>query len=292
MYRLQLLCQLIILITLIGQPGSAARPIVIFKPQWNEIFVGDSITMSCDVEPGALYYEWYHNYRLISSSKDYVISFAGTRHSGDYWCLTRVGGTSEKITLSVSDGPVILQAPLYVYEGDDVSLRCHSPRGHSARQTIFYRNNQIIQTSAIDPDVLPIKYTDLTDTYRCLKEVLTTYTYIAETTISYTESVGTISVTFQPNWNKLLTGESITMTCHGEGHLTYHWFQNNAIVAERPMYTIRSAQVAHSGIYQCRTDRGYSAVFRLDVSNGVGLEKGSTNQSLGQQHFTICILST
>ncbi|XP_072284824.1 Fc receptor-like protein 5 [Pyxicephalus adspersus] len=259
-YRLLLL--LIILI------GSSSSPVMIFKPNWKRILIGESITMSCIVETSASYHKWYHNDQLISSSKDNVISFAETRHSGDYWCSTNTGGRSEKITLSVSNGPVILQAPLYVYEGDDVPLRCHSPQGRSTRQTIFYRNNQIIQTSATDPDLLPIKYTDLTDTYRCTKKLLTTYNYSDETTVSYTASDWTIHVSFQPNWNKLLIGESITMTCHGESHLTYHWFRNNVMVAEGPIYTIKSAWVENSGMYQCQTNLGKSAAFRLDVSDG------------------------
>ncbi|XP_072284825.1 high affinity immunoglobulin gamma Fc receptor I-like [Pyxicephalus adspersus] len=226
--------------------------------------------MSCYVEPAASYHEWYHNNQLVSSSKDYAISYALTGDNGDYWCLDSIGGTSEKITINVTYGPVILQAPLYVHEGDDVSLRCHSPQGRSVKQTIFYRNNQIIQTSATDPDLLPIKYTDLTDNYRCTKQLLTTITdtHSAETNISYTGTYGSVRVTFQPNWNKLLTGESITMICHGESHLNYHWFHNDVMVAEELSYRITSAQVGHSGIYQCQTNLGKSAKFRLDVSDG------------------------
>ncbi|XP_072284826.1 uncharacterized protein [Pyxicephalus adspersus] len=261
MYRLHLTFPFIILI------GFAADPVVILKPNWNKIRIGESITMSCDVEPAASYYKWYHNNSLVSLSKVYAITFAETRHSGDYRCSDSIGGTSEKTTLSVSNGPVILQAPLHVYEGDDVSLRCHSPQGRSARQTTFYRNNQTIQTSATDPDVLPIKYTDLTDTYRCTKPLLATYIYSDDTTISYTASDWTIRVSFQPNWNKLLTGESITMTCHGESHVTYHWFRNNVKVAEGQIYRIRSARVGNSGLYQCQTYLRKSAAFRLDVSD-------------------------
>lgn len=80
-----------------------------------------------------------------------------------------------------ASGEVILQAPVYIYEGDDVSLRCYSP--YPAKQTIFYKNNQMIQNN--DSDLLPIKSTDLTSTYRCSKQFLRTFykTYSSDDTI-------------------------------------------------------------------------------------------------------------
>ncbi|PIO26243.1 hypothetical protein AB205_0073860, partial [Aquarana catesbeiana] len=225
--------------------------------------------MTCNVETPASFYYWYHNNNWISTGKNYVIVFAGSGDSGDYKCWTRTSGTSEIVTLSVISGPVILQAPLYVYEGDNISLRCSSAFRSQATQTIFYRNNQTISKSTTN-DTLELKYTDLKATYSCSKQVLptiSTHNYSAETTISYTENAGTIPVTFTPDWNKLLTGDNITMTCHGGNYWTYHWFQNDMFVAEGQTYTITSAQVGHSGIYQCRTSHGDSLQFRLEVSN-------------------------
>ncbi|PIO26244.1 hypothetical protein AB205_0073870, partial [Aquarana catesbeiana] len=224
--------------------------------------------MTCNVEPPASFYHWYRNNKAISTGKNYVIFFAESENSGDYKCWTRTGGTSEIVTLSVISDPVILQAPLYVYEGDNISLQCSSPSGSVATQTIFYRNNQTISKSTTN-DTLQLKYTDLKDTYSCSRQVLTTitHTYKAETTISYTENAGTIPVTFTPDWNKLLTGDNITMTCNGGNDWTYQWLQNDTLVAEEQTYTITSVQVGHSGIYQCRTSQGLSLPFRLEVSN-------------------------
>ncbi|XP_073465127.1 high affinity immunoglobulin epsilon receptor subunit alpha-like [Aquarana catesbeiana] len=268
MYGLQLPFQ-IILISLIGQLGFSARPVVTFIPNWKKIHIGQTITMTCNVEPPASFYHWYRNNNWISTEKNYVIVFARSGDSGDYKCWTRTGGTSEIVTLSVISDPVILQAPLYVYEGDNISLRCSSPSGSVVTQTIFYGNNQTISKLTTN-DTLQLKYTDLKATYSCSRQVLTTiaHIYIAETTISFTENAGTIQVTFTPDWNKLLTGDNITMTCHGGNYWTYQWLQNDTLVAEGLTYTITSAQVGHSGIYQCRTSHGDSLPFRLEVSNG------------------------
>ncbi|XP_077330543.1 uncharacterized protein LOC143973516 [Lithobates pipiens] len=268
MYGLQLPFQ-IILISLIGQLGSAARPVVTFTPNWKKIHVGQSLTMTCNVEPPAPFYYWYRNNNWISRGKNYVTDSARAGESGDYKCQTSNGGTSEIVTLSVIYGRVILQAPLYVYEGDNISLRCSSPSGSLATETIFYRNNQTILNSTTN-DTLQLKYTDLKATYSCSRQVLTTitYTYIAATTISYTENAGTIPVTFTPDWNKLLTGDNITMTCNGQNDWTYQWLKNDMLVAEGQTFTITSAQVEHSGIYQCWASHAHSLPFRLEVSDG------------------------
>lgn len=50
--------------------------------------------------------------------------------------------------------------------------------------------------------------------------------------------------------------------------MTYKWLQNGTVVAEEKNYKITSAQVGHSGIYQCRTNLSNSASFRLDVVDG------------------------
>ncbi|XP_040187955.1 high affinity immunoglobulin gamma Fc receptor I-like [Rana temporaria] len=73
---------------------------------------------------------------------------------------------------------------------------------------------------------------------------------------------------FTPEYNKLLTGENITMTFNEKIGVTKYWHKDNERVAEGRSYTITSARVGHSGNYNCRTNRGHSATFRLDVSDG------------------------
>ncbi|XP_073465566.1 Fc receptor-like protein 5 isoform X2 [Aquarana catesbeiana] len=265
MCRLRGPCQIIILIYLMIQhPGYAKRPVVKVIPNYNKILTGEKIMMTCDVESNASGCSWYHENILIYTGKDYVISMTEIRHSGDYQCQNSAGERSEIVTLNVTTGEVILQAPVYIYEGDDVSLRCHSP--YPANQTIFYKNNQMIQNN--DSDLLPIKSTDLTSTYRCSKQFLRTFykTYSSDdTSITYTEGD---SVIFTPEYNKLLTGENITMTFIGGLGVTHYWYKDNEKVAEGWSYRITSAQVGHSGVYDCRAKSGNSAKFRLDVSDG------------------------
>ncbi|XP_077330538.1 low affinity immunoglobulin gamma Fc region receptor III-A-like [Lithobates pipiens] len=175
-------CQIILLIYLMIQhPGYAKMPVVMVIPNYNKILTGEKIMMTCGVESDPSRCSWYHQNILIYTGKDYVISMTEIRHSGDYQCQNSAGERSEIVTVNVTTGQVILQAPVYMDEGDDVSIRCYS--SYPAKQTIFYKNNRMIQNN--DSDLLHIKSTDLTSTYRCSKQVLTTSnkTYSSDDTI-------------------------------------------------------------------------------------------------------------
>ncbi|XP_040187952.1 high affinity immunoglobulin gamma Fc receptor I-like [Rana temporaria] len=58
------------------------------------------------------------------------------------------------------------------------------------------------------------------------------------------------------------------MTFNGGIGVTYYWYKDNERVAEGRSYTITSAQVGHSGNYNCRSNSGLYAEFRLDVGDG------------------------
>nr|DBA14043.1 TPA: hypothetical protein GDO54_005061 [Pyxicephalus adspersus] len=233
--------------------------------------------MSCDVEPAASYYEWYHNTSLISSSKVYAITFAETRHSGDYWCSTNTGGRSEKIKLSVSNGPVILQAPLHVYEGDDVSLRCHSPQGRSARQTTFYRNNQTIQTSATDPDVAEGQIYRIRSARVGNSGLYQCQTYLRKSAAFRLDVSDKLfskpDITAIPYSNITAAGTTITLVCNTnlsplrmKTELQFAFYRDGQEVKNFSLsneFEVRSAQVEDSGNYSCKVRTSIKSVSKM-----------------------------
>uniref|UniRef100_A0A3B4YN47 Ig-like domain-containing protein n=1 Tax=Seriola lalandi dorsalis TaxID=1841481 RepID=A0A3B4YN47_SERLL len=85
-----------------------------------------------------------------------------------------------------------------------------------------------------------------------------------------------VTVTLQPNWSVIYSGEKITVRCEiqggGDTEWTYEWStpsSNNP--PSHSEYTISKAALSHSGDYSCRGRRDYyltewSRVMRLTVS--------------------------
>ncbi|XP_073465140.1 low affinity immunoglobulin gamma Fc region receptor III-A-like [Aquarana catesbeiana] len=94
--------------TILGHTGSAVSPVVTFTPNWKKIFIGESITMKCDVGSSGgrdLNYVWYKDYKRVNEGKIYTIRSANTSSSGDYSCQA---GTerSDTTRLDIVEGNV------------------------------------------------------------------------------------------------------------------------------------------------------------------------------------------
>ncbi|OCT66588.1 hypothetical protein XELAEV_18042839mg, partial [Xenopus laevis] len=179
---------------------AAVRPVISFSPNWNPIFSGESVTLTCNVTPtaqGNLEYSWYRGEHWISGDQDRVIQAASWSDRGNYQCQAGANERSEYFRLDVSyDYPLILQVPPTVYEGDlyegdSLSLRCHSRSGFFTRNQVFYRDNKIIE-SPVSESVLHIGPVNITasGTYKCQKEIC----YNCYRTLSLYTSYRTISV--------------------------------------------------------------------------------------------------
>ncbi|CAN2391184.1 high affinity immunoglobulin gamma Fc receptor, partial [Pristimantis euphronides] len=155
--------------------GAAIRPAVTFSPNYRKIFTTESITMTCDggsaIGEGVTYI-WYKDNSSVYNGKYYTIRSAKTSHSGNYQCQTRPGEISDPARLDVSDGRVILQTPLHVYEGDEITIRCHHNPGYGGGRTIFYKGYSVIRALSDNAEYY-IGNVDRTTagTYRCRKEV-------------------------------------------------------------------------------------------------------------------------
>ncbi|KAM4014211.1 low affinity immunoglobulin gamma Fc region receptor III-A-like isoform 3-T3 [Anomaloglossus baeobatrachus] len=79
-------------------------------------------------------------------------------------------------------------------------------------------------------------------------------------------------VTFNPDLNKIFTGQSLQMTCDVDSTLqediTYFWFKNDNWIHSEKTFSIASALSSDSGNYQCQTSASdLSDSTRLEVYN-------------------------
>ncbi|OCT69381.1 hypothetical protein XELAEV_18040696mg [Xenopus laevis] len=153
--------------------GAAVRPEISFSPNWTPIFTGEPVTLTCNVAPtaqGNLEYSWYRNGHWISGDQQRL---EGVIYKGKYQCQAGASERSESVRLDVSYAWLILQAPPDVHEGDSLSLRCHSQTPYYTRNTVFYKNNKIIE-SPVSESELHIGRVDVTasGTYKCESEII------------------------------------------------------------------------------------------------------------------------
>ncbi|KAM4013787.1 low affinity immunoglobulin gamma Fc region receptor III-B-like isoform 2-T2 [Anomaloglossus baeobatrachus] len=175
--------------------------------------------MTCDVDStvqGDVTYNWFKDDNWIHSEKTFSIESALSSDSGNYQCQTSASDRSDSTRLEVYDGFVTLQAPTNVYEGDDLILRCQHYPGYTAKQTIFYRNNAVIQDWGSE-DELHIENVNMTSCckYKCTKQVkhhLLNYQHSDETSVSVQElfNKSETEVTSKPGTSHVTTAVAVT----------------------------------------------------------------------------------
>ncbi|XP_029136318.2 low affinity immunoglobulin gamma Fc region receptor III-A-like [Labrus bergylta] len=74
--------------------------------------------------------------------------------NGQYWCESGDGKTSDIIYITVTAGPVILESPISVVEGEDVTLRCRN-KTTSHNPADFYKDGRLIGRSFTENMTIP-----------------------------------------------------------------------------------------------------------------------------------------
>uniref|UniRef100_A0A803JZ57 Ig-like domain-containing protein n=1 Tax=Xenopus tropicalis TaxID=8364 RepID=A0A803JZ57_XENTR len=245
--------------------GAAVRPVVSFSPNWTPIFPGESVTLSCNVAPtaqGNLGYSWYRDGERIRRDEQ---NLTGVTDSGDYQCQAGASERSDPVTLDVSADPLILQAPPAVYEGDSLSLRCHSQPAYREKKLVFYKDNETIGPP-VSGSELQIGRVNVTasGTYRCGKEI-TRYVFSPVTPYTAHRNISVQELFSPPHINvspyDLIEGDHMTITCDTElrphretTELQFAFYRNGHNVQGFSLsnqYGVPSAQLEDSGNYTC-----------------------------------------
>uniref|UniRef100_F6XH95 Ig-like domain-containing protein n=1 Tax=Xenopus tropicalis TaxID=8364 RepID=F6XH95_XENTR len=251
--------------------GGAVRPVVSLSPNWANILTGDWVTLTCDVGSTAgtaPRYSWYKDNKMMNKdtpTKEYIIYYALETNSGTYQCQTGTSERSEPVSLSVTDGPLILQAPPYVYEGDSLTMRCYSKSGGD---TVFYKdNNPVAPTYGDQLHTEGVNMT-VTGTYRCSKGK----TYQSDSVfISVRELFSRPEIKVRPS--PLAEGSNMTITCDTALHpsrittpLQFAFYINGNTVREFSLsriYRVYSAGPGDWGDYSCAVRTPTGTVLKL-----------------------------
>ncbi|XP_075139659.1 Fc receptor-like protein 5 [Leptodactylus fuscus] len=245
--------------------GAAIRPAVTFTPDYKKIFTSEQITMTCDVGSTigeGMDYIWYRDGVQVYNGKSYIIQYAETSHSGSYQCQTRAEEISDPARLEVSHGWVILQTPLYVYEGDEINIRCHHYPGYYRGRTRFYKDKKNI-TDWSDNAEYYIR--DVTKTtagrYRCTKKGYKDHEDEVSLSVQDLFTTPTLSVTPQP----VITTDKMALTCQTSlpppprhnTQLRIAFYREGGIVqgfGVSDTYEVYNVQLEDSGKYSCEVE--------------------------------------
>ncbi|XP_056401111.1 Fc receptor-like protein 5 [Hyla sarda] len=269
------------------QKGAAIRPVVAFTPDYRKIFTTEKITMTCDVGSigEELRYHWYKDQKYLDNGNSYIIQNAERSQSGSYQCETSNGERSDPVRLDVINDYVILQIPLYVYEGDEIKIRCHHYPGYDGGRTRFYKDNRIIRDWTYSAEY-SIGNVDrkTTGKYKCEKEVYHHawwYKEEDEASVSVEElfTTPTIKVTPEP----FFEGNNMTLKCETSlppprqnTQLRVTFYREGRIVpgsGVSDIYGVYNVQLEHSGKYSCEVETTDGRVRKRSAEQIIQIEE-------------------
>ncbi|XP_030581353.1 uncharacterized protein LOC115777563 [Archocentrus centrarchus] len=247
---------------------------------WTQIFSGETITLTCEVQEGGEPTEWYYGWRVPRQTTQWTQSIYWTfrvfeSSSGDYMCKSRRRDDSysstewsEAFTLSVTSQPKAqLRADnTAVPVGGSVTLTCSvnpsSSSSSSGWKYYWYRDEKHSEPlttqdahKILSNGQIRVSQEGL---YRCRggRGDPVYYTeYSQSIRIGKTVSNKAV-VTLHPNWTEIYRGETITVRCEihgGDTEWDYEWETNRYTKPpNQNEYRIRSASSSNSGNYRCK----------------------------------------
>ncbi|MGH0157831.1 UNVERIFIED_CONTAM: hypothetical protein FKN15_036144 [Acipenser sinensis] len=292
--------------------GLAPQPVLTLQAGWPEIFVGESVTLRCEIarQAGGWRYSWYRDgipvretYSDRLDGANYTIRDASRYHSGDYTC--RVDRSSSPAHQSMCSDPVkILVSRLApqpvltlqagwpeIFVGESVTLRCEIARQAGGWRYSWYR------------DGIPVRetYSDRLDGANYTIRDASRY-HSGDYTCRVDRSSSPAHQSMCSDPVKILVsklfsepvlelvpgtpvlGKSLTLRCLsqlttrklGTG-LRYYFLKEGwmlGMATLKNVFTWKAAQLRHTGSYKCKVTADGTSVVMLSSSVQVGFTAG------------------
>nr|XP_015197611.1 PREDICTED: Fc receptor-like protein 5 [Lepisosteus oculatus] len=296
--------------TIIKANGSRPQAVVTADPPWTEVFVGETVTLNCEVR-GSVDWKYYwalekqgRMVTLRSSSgtygSQYILRAVSMFDSGQYWCQAERGtdqSDSGFLTLTVIEGQtpavVTIDPPdSVVFSGERVTLSCVVKAASGGWRYSWARNTKgrlesLFRSSAEDQKNYTLSPATVSDSghgeYWCRARRGSVVYYTDHSDSLQIEIIARpqAALTLESGWTEIFTTESVTLRCEiemGSAGWSYKWYRNGQ---ELPVdssrrngdtYTILSAAQLHNGEYTCRGESDHNKLFYSNISNPVKLK--------------------
>ncbi|XP_023202389.1 leukocyte immunoglobulin-like receptor subfamily B member 3-like isoform X1 [Xiphophorus maculatus] len=209
------------------------------RPIWPQMFSGESITLTCEVQGGETTEwtcEWKKSGSIIhkTDSKDWTFNVSESS-SGNYMCQCRSRDDwysstqwSETIRLSVSNKPgaKLTAGSTTIPVGGSVTLSCSVEPSAGWKYRWFRRtsDSSFVEIGRNNEENREITVTQ-GGIYKCdgKRGNPSFYSHSSHENIIEIMFSNKVFVTRQPNWPHIFSGESITLTCEVQGGETTEW---------------------------------------------------------------------
>uniref|UniRef100_A0A672IJZ9 Ig-like domain-containing protein n=1 Tax=Salarias fasciatus TaxID=181472 RepID=A0A672IJZ9_SALFA len=243
------------------------KPVITRQPSWSQIFQGEKITLTCEVQGGEKtdwrYYWLKDSHQLPGENEKLVQLTASESFNGKYYCMATSRDDSYPSTtwseaFTVSKPRVTLPpGTTTISVGGSVSLSC-SVRDSDGWKYEFYRKSltrweKLVETNVGDNGVIQVSKGGI---YRCRGERETSG-YVSdmsgEATILITCDIEILMKLM------CLFGEKITLTCEVQGgektDWKYYWWRNSKSLPDNEKLLQFTASESLSGEYECMARR-------------------------------------
>ncbi|XP_051251128.1 sialoadhesin-like isoform X2 [Dicentrarchus labrax] len=179
--------------------------------------------------------------------------------SGTYWCEAE-GKKSSTVSILVTAGPVILESPAPVMEGEAVTLRCRN-KEKSNLEAGFYKDGVFIRNSSGEMSIDSVSRSD-EGLYRCK------FFGVGESAESWL-AVRAAPVILESPALPVMEGDPVTLRCRKKSsNLTADFYKDGFLIGNSSTgeMIIHNVSKSDEGLYKCRiSGAGESAENRLAV---------------------------
>ncbi|XP_036417160.1 immunoglobulin superfamily member 1-like [Colossoma macropomum] len=223
------------------------KTVVSIQPD-KQVFIGETVTLRCDIQGEGVsdwQYSWFKDDSStpVSKEQQYRISSVTESHRGKYTCrgtergTSRYSHTSDAVTLTVSALPratLTVEPESPVFSGESVTLKCEI-NTHDGWTYQWYKQNKQSRWTAVSQSVYyTVNRETLTiredavingDQYQCRGErrYRPTSSQNSNSVTLTVKALPRATLTVEPKWSPVFTGESVTLKCEIESHSDWRY---------------------------------------------------------------------
>ncbi|XP_045556547.1 sialoadhesin [Salmo salar] len=261
-----------------------------------DVFTGDSVTLSCTVESSGWKFYWYRHRPdsapvITTSGYSYTLSWVSVSDGGQYWCRAGRGDPvyytlySDPVQIHVTERPVAVLTlqPNWtqIFSGETVTMRCDIQGGGDPDWNYrWYKNSQLVIPFNTKPEyrISPV-YRSNSDSYTCegvKGNKLSNTSDAVQLTVSDLQPLR-----ISPNTTQHFRSKSLSLSCEEKGNSTgwrpmrytergvESWCVSIWGSITGSTCTIRSTYTWFSGVFWCESGSGeYSNAVNITVDDG------------------------